>query len=121
MTARAFAVKWVGCGERGDVEMVCAEVDSERSEARATAPKPLAQRRSISRRVRGRGMKRLQCIFFFKGGTGASRVAREEHGRGAHATFSSSIQENELLHVDQHVTEIVPWLYRIGVLLLLFT
>src|SRR5438132_7936008 len=95
MTARALGVKWVGRGERGEfaicnlrfaIEEESAVADSESNDARATAPKPLAQRKSISRRLSGRGMKRLQCIFQ-NCGTGASPVALQGHGRGAHATL----------------------------------
>src|SRR5712671_2473737 len=37
-----------------------------------------------------------------------------------HFSRDRSIHKNEFLHVDQHVTKIIPRLYRIGILFLLF-
>src|SRR3954463_1216018 len=99
MTARALGVKWVGRGERGEfeisdlkLEMPPATASCESSDASATAPNPFVQRSSISRRLRGRGMKRLQCIL---------------------------VHKDEFFYVDQHVTEVSPCFDRVGILFLL--
>src|SRR6266566_2307887 len=89
MTDLALALKWLGRGERGEVEGEDAEADSERSDARATAPKPLAQRSSISRRLRGGAMKRLQCM---------------------------SVHKNKFLDVEENVAEVRPGFGRIRVI-----
>src|SRR5436305_13566646 len=39
---------------------------------------------------------------------------------GDEAVAVHSVHENKFLYVDQNVTEIVPWLYRVGILFLLF-
>src|SRR5436853_3751840 len=118
MTARALGGKWVVRGESGEVIVELAEDDSESSEARATAPKPLAQRSSISRRDSGRGMKRLQCIVLFLQWHG--RLARGLNmGGGSITFFLALVQKDELLDVNQHVAKITPCFYRILVLFLL--
>src|SRR5437868_4569181 len=82
ITLRARAAWWRGLvGPSGAV----ARPSSASRAVRASAPKPLAQRVSISRRVRGRGPNRPQCM-----------------------TGLRSVQENELLGVEEHVREVCP-------------
>src|SRR5678816_2033905 len=84
MTLRALAGKWVGTLDETDAAEPNAR--SFISAASATAPKPLAQRSSMSRRVRGRGVKRPQCMGF----------------------DARSVDEDKLLDVEQHVGQVRP-------------
>src|SRR5262245_6698044 len=89
MTLRAFAGK---CGVFGASGFTSAPNELSPSKAaRASAPKPLAVRTSIPRRVGGAAWKRRQCMGWKSG------------------------NEEKFLHVQQHVTEIGEGL-RAGVL-----
>src|SRR4051794_31699240 len=81
MTLRALAGKWVPA----ITEVEDPNARSFISAASATAPNPLAQRTSISRRVSGRGVKRPQCI-----------------------RSVGSVDEDEFLDVEQDVGQVGP-------------
>src|SRR5687767_6794550 len=90
MTLRARAGKCCGAGFQPAPDAAAgngecpAGAPNERSFSSAdsaTAPKPLAQRRSMSRRLRGGVVKRPQCM---------------------------SVKEDKLLDVEQHVGEVGP-------------
>src|SRR5579875_1908539 len=85
MTLRARAGK---CGS------VAERPSSASSADRATAPNPLAQRSSMSRRVRGVGMKRPQCM--------------NHCSHLGDLPVDDSVYEDKFLDVEQHMSEIRP-------------